>query len=53
MRAGCPRSHACVWADVAEQLESELALGQEKEAAFLPPPPSDWPEDGSILNLVE
>ena len=46
-------THACVPADVEEQLESELALGQEKEAAFLPPPPSDWPEDDSIVNLVE
>ncbi|CAL8301481.1 unnamed protein product [Arctogadus glacialis] len=42
-----------VYNDVEEQLESEFALGQEKEAAFLPPPPSDWPEDGSILNLVD
>ncbi|KAG7278928.1 hypothetical protein CRUP_024937 [Coryphaenoides rupestris] len=44
--------------DVEEQLESELALGQDKEAAFLPPPPPDWPdnsdaEDGSTPNVVE
>ena len=49
----CSLTRACVLADVEEQLESEFALGQEKEAAFLPPPPHDWPEDGAILDLVE
>ncbi|KAJ3588460.1 hypothetical protein NHX12_012052, partial [Muraenolepis orangiensis] len=46
-----------VYHDAEEQLESEFALGQEKEAGFLPPPPADWPdnsdaEDGSTLNVV-
>ncbi|CAL8358411.1 unnamed protein product [Merluccius merluccius] len=40
-----------VYNDVEEQLESEFALGQEKEAAFLPPPPPDWPDNSDAEDV--